>query len=174
MRTVPGVLVDRVNIGGNETGQQSNFTSKGTRRRTPLDPRRHRHHRHVGRRRVATYYNFDNFEEVQVSTAGQDIKQPTGGLGVNFVSSAAPTHFRGSVRGYFDERRARIANVPDELRIAASGHAGDADHNEQISDCGFDVGGPIVARPGVVLRVLFDAGRPPRAPRGRARRQNLA
>src|SRR5205814_2923954 len=31
MRSVPGVLVDRVNIGGNETGQQSNFASKGTR-----------------------------------------------------------------------------------------------------------------------------------------------
>src|SRR6266511_803427 len=31
MRGVPGVLVDRVNIGGNETGQQSNFQSKGTR-----------------------------------------------------------------------------------------------------------------------------------------------
>jgi hypothetical protein len=31
IRTVPGVLVDRVNVGGNETGQQSNFASKGTR-----------------------------------------------------------------------------------------------------------------------------------------------
>jgi hypothetical protein len=31
MRSVPGVLVDRVNVGGNETGQQSNFASKGTR-----------------------------------------------------------------------------------------------------------------------------------------------
>ena len=31
MRSVPGVLVDRVNIGGNETGQQSNFQAKGTR-----------------------------------------------------------------------------------------------------------------------------------------------
>jgi hypothetical protein len=31
LRTVPGVMVDRVNIAGNETGQQSNFQSKGTR-----------------------------------------------------------------------------------------------------------------------------------------------
>jgi hypothetical protein len=31
MRAVPGVIVDRVNIAGNETGQQSNFVSKGTR-----------------------------------------------------------------------------------------------------------------------------------------------
>jgi Carboxypeptidase regulatory-like domain/Bacterial regulatory protein, Fis family len=31
MRAVPGVIVDRVNIAGNETGQQSSFVSKGTR-----------------------------------------------------------------------------------------------------------------------------------------------
>ena len=31
MRTVPGALVDRVNIAGNETGQQSNFQVKATR-----------------------------------------------------------------------------------------------------------------------------------------------
>jgi hypothetical protein len=38
MRTVAGVLVDCVNIGGNETGQQSSFASKGTRRRTLSGP----------------------------------------------------------------------------------------------------------------------------------------
>ena len=75
MRTVPGVLVDRVNIGGNETGQQSNFASKGTRPQdavwtidgivitdmtaTGASP---------------TYFNYDNFDEIQVATAGQDIK----------------------------------------------------------------------------------------------------
>jgi hypothetical protein len=34
MRTVPGVLVDRVNVGGNETGQQSNFATRAPGRRT--------------------------------------------------------------------------------------------------------------------------------------------
>jgi hypothetical protein len=32
LRTVPGVQMDRVNIAGNETGQQSNFASKGSSR----------------------------------------------------------------------------------------------------------------------------------------------
>ena len=31
LRSINGVLVDRVNVGGNETGQQSSFVSKGTR-----------------------------------------------------------------------------------------------------------------------------------------------
>ncbi len=29
LQTVPGVVVDRVNVGGSESGQQSNYTAKG-------------------------------------------------------------------------------------------------------------------------------------------------
>ena len=29
LRTVPGIIVDRINIAGNETGQQSNYSGKG-------------------------------------------------------------------------------------------------------------------------------------------------
>ncbi|PYR25395.1 MAG: hypothetical protein DMF92_20635, partial [Acidobacteria bacterium] len=66
LRSVAGVLIDRVNIAGNETGQQPNFASKGTRPQdavwtidgvvvtdmtlTGASP---------------TYFNHDNFEEVQ-------------------------------------------------------------------------------------------------------------
>jgi hypothetical protein len=144
MRTVPGVLVDRVNIGGNETGQQSNFASKGTRPQdavwtidgivvtdmtaTGASP---------------TYFNYDNFEEIQVATAGQDIKQPTGGLGMNLVVKRGTNQFHGLVRGYFDNDTLSASNVPAEL--AAQGVTPEtADHNKQISDYGFDFGGPIL------------------------------
>ena len=49
-----------------------------------------------------TYFNYDNFEEIQVSTAGNDIKARTGGIGLNFVVKRGTNQFRGSVRGYFD------------------------------------------------------------------------
>jgi len=144
MRTVPGVLVDRVNVGGNETGQQSNFASKGTRPQdavwtidgivvtdmtaTGASP---------------TYFNYDNFEEIQVATAGQDIKQPTGGLGLNLVVKCGTNQFHGMARGYFDNDTLSASNVPAEL--AAQGVTPDtADHNKQISDSGFDFGGPIL------------------------------
>ena len=72
MRSVPGVLVDRVNIGGNETGQQSNFASKGTRPQDAswtLDGVEITDMAATGA--SPTYFNYDNFEEIQVSTAGQ-------------------------------------------------------------------------------------------------------
>jgi carboxypeptidase family protein/TonB-dependent receptor-like protein len=143
MRSVPGVLVDRVNIGGNETGQQSNFQSKGTRPQDAvwtLDGIVVTDMAATGA--SPTYFNYDNFEEIQVSTAGQDIKQPTGGMGLNFVVKRGTNQFKGSVRGYFDNESMESDNVPDELRAAGVTHA-TSDHNKKISDYGFDLGGPV-------------------------------
>jgi hypothetical protein len=144
LRTVPGVQMDRVNIAGNETGQQSNFASKGSTRwdtvwtldgviitdmsATGASP---------------TYFDFDAFDEIQISTAGQDIRQPTGGAGLNFVVKRGTNAYRGTARGYFTNDSLEAENVPDEL--AAAGVTPEtADHNKQISDYGFDLGGPIV------------------------------
>ena len=144
MRSVPGVLVDRVNIGGNETGQQSNFASKGTR---PQDASWTMDGIEITDMAATgaspTYFNFDNFEEIQVSTAGNDIKSRTGGMGLNLVVKRGTNSFNGRVRGYFDNDAMEGSNVPDELK--ATGVTPDtADHNKQISDYGFDVGGPIL------------------------------
>ncbi|HEV3141466.1 MAG TPA: carboxypeptidase regulatory-like domain-containing protein, partial [Vicinamibacterales bacterium] len=142
MRSVPGVLVDRVNIGGNETGQQSNFQSKGTRPQDAvwtMDGINITDMTATGA--SPSYYNYDNFEEIQVSTAGQDIKQPTGGMGLNLVVKRGTNMFHGGFRGYFDNESMESDNVPDELKPATT-HA-TSDHNKQISDYGYDIGGPI-------------------------------
>src|SRR6185436_2817416 len=134
MRSVPGVLIDRVNIGGNETGQQSNFQSKGTRPQDAvwtMDGINITDMTATGA--SPTYYNYDNFEEIQVSTAGQDIKQPTGGMGLNMVVKRGGNQFHGGVRGYFDNDKMESSNVPDEL-LAAGVTPETSDHNKQISD----------------------------------------
>lgn len=144
MRSVPGVLVDRVNIGGNETGQQSNFASKGTRPQDAswtLDGVEVTDMAATGA--SPTYFNYDNFEEIQVSTAGNDIKARTGGMGLNFVVKRGTNQYHGGVRGYFDNDKMEASNVPDELKPAGVTHA-TSDHNKQISDYGAELGGPIV------------------------------
>jgi hypothetical protein len=144
MRSVPGVLVDRVNIGGNETGQQSNFASKGTR---PQDASWTMDGIEITDMAATgaspTYFNFDNFEEIQVSTAGNDIKSRTGGMGLNLVVKRGTNSFSGMFRGYFDNEGMESDNVPDELRATGITHE-TSDHNKQISDYGFDLGGPIL------------------------------
>ena len=143
MRSVPGVLVDRVNIGGNETGQQSNFASKGTR---PQDASWTMDGVEITDMAATgaspTYFNYDNFEEIQVSTAGNDIKSRTGGMGLNFVVKRGTNDFNGGVRLYYDDENMEWSNVPDELAAQGVTHE-TSDHNKQISDYGFELGGPI-------------------------------
>ena len=143
MRTVPGVLVDRVNIAGNETGQQSNFMSKGTR---PADAVWTMDGINITDMAATgaspTYYNFDLFDEIQVSTSGQDIRQPTGGMGINMVVKRGTNQFKGLVRGFFTNSGLEASNLPAE-RAALGVTPDTADHNKQISDYGFEIGGPI-------------------------------
>jgi hypothetical protein len=143
LRTVPGVLVDRVNIAGNETGQQSNISSKGTRPQDvvwTMDGIEITDMAATGA--SPSYFNYDDFEEIQVSTAGQDIRQRTGGAGLNFVVKRGTNQFRGQARGYFTNDSLESENVPDEL-AAAGVTPEQADHNDQISEFGIDFGGPI-------------------------------
>jgi hypothetical protein len=144
LRTVPGVVVDRINIAGNETGQQTNYSGKGTLGRestwtmdgvvitdmsaTGASP---------------TYFDYDAFQEIQISTSNHDIRQPTSGIGLNMVVKRGTNAYRGTARGYFTNDALEATNVPEELRSRGITGA-TADHNEQISDYGFDLGGPIV------------------------------
>src|SRR5262249_26760921 len=144
LRSVSGVLVDRVNVGGNETGQQSNFTSKGTRPQDAvwtMDGVAITDMTLTGS--SPTYFNYDNFDAIHVTTAGQPITQPTGRAGLHFVVTRGTNLFHGSARGYYDGEAMEASNVPDEL-LAAGVTPETADHNKQISDYGFDLGGPIV------------------------------
>ena len=144
IRAVPGVLLDRVNVGGNETGQQPGVSSKGTRASDTvwtLDGVVVTDMTSAGASPI--YYNIDSFEEIQVSTAGHDIQQPTGGLGVNLVVRRGTNDFHGLARGYFTSDGLESDNLPDELRAAGVSPA-DADHASQITDYGFDLGGPLL------------------------------
>ena len=144
LRSVSGVLVDRVNVGGNETGQQSNFAAKGTRPQDAvwtMDGVTITDMTLTGS--SPTYFNYDNFDAIHVTTAGQPITQPAGGVGLNFVVKRGTNLFHGGARGYFDGQSMEASNVPAEL-VAAGVTPETADHNKQISDYGFDLGGPIV------------------------------
>ncbi|MBA2258710.1 MAG: TonB-dependent receptor [Acidobacteria bacterium] len=144
LRTVPGVVMDRVNIAGNETGQQSGFAAKGTRREDAvwtLDGVVITDMAAVGA--SPTYFDYDAFQEIQISTSGQDLRQPTGGVGLNFVVKRGSNNFRGTARGYFTNDELESTNVPKELLDIGITPA-TANHNKQIADYGFDLGGPIL------------------------------
>jgi hypothetical protein len=144
-RIVPGVLMDRVNVGGNETGQQPLVTAKGSRQQDTswtLDGVEITDMGAAGQ--SPTYFNFDNFDEVHISTAGNDIRARTGGVALDFIVKRGTNRYRGGLRGYFTNEALESANVRDELKtLAVPVTAATADHTKQLSDYGFDLGGPL-------------------------------
>lgn len=144
IRTVPGALTDRVNIGGNETGQQLLVVAKGARQQDTswtLDGVEITDMAAAGQ--SATYFNFDNFDEVHVSTAGNDIRQRTGGLNVDLIVKRGANRFHGEARGYFTDEHFQAANIPAELTaLAKPVTTATADRLTRNSDYGFDFGGP--------------------------------
>ncbi len=143
MRTVPGVLLDQVNIAGNETGQQPNVLGKGSRQQDTTWAVDGVEITDMGAPgQAATYFNFDSFEELQVSTAGHDIRSRTGGVGINLVTKRGTNQFHGGARGYFSNDSLEGSNIPNELKATVTPQT--ADHTDRTSDYGFEFGGPLV------------------------------
>jgi Carboxypeptidase regulatory-like domain/TonB-dependent Receptor Plug Domain len=146
LRQVPGVLVDRVNQAGTQSGQQSGFIGKGSSQQSAMwvldgvvvsDPAA------VGA--SPSYYDFDAFDQVSVTTGGADPRVATGGVGINLVTKRGTNNFHGGVRGFFTHDDLQSSNLPDELvgdpRLQGSDKA---DHADQITDYGADLGGPLI------------------------------
>ncbi|HUG55146.1 MAG TPA: TonB-dependent receptor [Vicinamibacteria bacterium] len=146
MRTVPGVLVDRVNVAGSESGQQSNVFAKGADAKDTvwsLDGVIITDMAAIGA--SPTYYTFDTFDEVNFTTGGNDVRLPTGGLGIALVTKRGTNSFHGSAGINFAHDKLQWSNLPDELGGDARLRGNDkADHTDQINDYAFDLGGPIV------------------------------
>ena len=114
MREVPGVLLDQVNVGGNLTGSQPLVFAKGTRQQDTtwsLDGVEITDMGAPGQ--SPTYFNFDNFEEIQVSTGGNDITARTGGAALNFVVKRGSNQFHFGARGYLGKNGWESSNVPE-------------------------------------------------------------
>ena len=116
LNTVPGVIVDRVNIAGSETGQQSTFVGKGAQ---PFDTMWSFDGVPItdtsSYGASSQYFDFDAFEEINVTTGGGDLKVQSGGLGLNFVTKRGTNSFHGGARLYLSSHDLQSTNTPSEL-----------------------------------------------------------
>ncbi|MEO5762255.1 MAG: TonB-dependent receptor, partial [Vicinamibacteria bacterium] len=137
-----GIVMDRENIGGNMSGQQSNFIARGaatTQQKWNLDGIDITDMSATGASPV--YYDFDAFDEMQITTGGADVTMQTAGVGVNLITKSGSDKFKGSARYYITDKKFQATNVTDSLRAlgATSGNP-----IQNIKDYGFEMGGPIV------------------------------
>lgn len=141
LERTPGITMDRANVGGSQSGQQSGYISRGattTNNKWLLDGVDITDQAATGA--SAVYYDFDMLEEMQISTGGNDVTQQTGGVGINLVTKSGTDQVRGSGRYYVTDQKLGSTNLTDELR-AQGARTGAPIQN--IKDYGVEGGGPI-------------------------------
>jgi len=148
MQTVPGVQVDRMNVGGNMSGQQSIFMAKGaqtTQGSWNLDG--------VTVSDMAsgasspTYWDFDSFQELQAVTGGSDPSIATAGVTLNMVTKRGTNDVHGAARVFITDPKwqARPTLTQEERAQSVLGNGNFVGSQiTGIQDYGIEVGGPIL------------------------------
>jgi hypothetical protein len=144
LQTVPGVIVDRVNVGGAESGQQSNYQAKGAAsgdNTWNMDGVAITDMAALGS--SPAYYDFDMFQEMNVTTGGADLSNATPGVALNFVLKGGSNTPHGSTRIYYEDEGMQSTNLPDDLAAALGGATGKGNRINLYKDYGFELGGPV-------------------------------
>jgi hypothetical protein len=141
LQQTAGIAMDRENIGGNMSGQQSNYISRGANpfnNKWSLDGVDITDMSATGA--SPSYYDFDAFQEMTINTGGVDVTQQTGGVGINLVTKSGTDRFKGTARYMLTDESTGSNNISDSLRRqgASSGNP-----VQNIKDYGVEAGGPI-------------------------------
>lgn len=146
LQQTPGVLVDRMDVGGNQGGQQDNYVGKGT------DPTQNAWNVDgvtitdmAATGSSPTYYDFSQFQEMQATTGGTDASVAVPGVTLNLVTKRGTNEVHGDAH-LFDTPGGLVANnTPNAYKQQAAqfglGHASTT--VSQIDDYGVDAGGPL-------------------------------
>ncbi len=142
LEKTPGIIMDRANVGGNQSGQQAGYISRGAstgNNKWSIDGVDITDMAATGASPI--YYDFDMLEEMQVTTGGADVTQQTGGVGINLVTKSGTDRFKGNARALVTDEKFEDDNITPELKAAGAGSGAPI---QNIKDYGFDVGGPLV------------------------------
>ncbi|MGQ9471569.1 MAG: carboxypeptidase regulatory-like domain-containing protein [Candidatus Aminicenantales bacterium] len=135
----PGIQVDRENIGGSESGQQSSWQVRGTTSNewnmdgvnvTDLS---------AGA--SPGYWDVDMFEEISITTGLVDIESRYAGTSINLVTRRGGNRMSLAGRFYLTDEKFQSKLTPQ--KIAELGVPG---YNRiiEIKDYGFNIGGPLL------------------------------
>ena len=141
---VPGLVTNRPDVGGSAGGLQASFSARGTPngQNTQFlnginvgDPAA------IGFTQF--YYDYEAFDEIQVSTGAHDLSVPSSGVFLNMVTKTGGNRFSGKGSLFWQGNQTQGTNVDTDL--ARFGFRQDAGAVDYISDANFQAGGPIVA-----------------------------
>jgi hypothetical protein len=141
MALVPGMLVDREDIGGNEGGQQSSYYghgSSGNDNTWNIDGANITDNSALGA--APNYVNISSYEELQVNYGNNDVKSQTGGVQLNLVTKRGGNAYSGTFYLDVEDENWQLKNVPSGL--ASQGYKSPGIYRLYLYGANF--GGPIV------------------------------
>jgi hypothetical protein len=142
MGLAPGVQLDRVNVGGSESGQQDIVVARGAsdaQKTFNVDGVNITDVGSIGS--TPTYYDFDSFEEIQVTTGGSDPRIQTPGAQLNMVTKRGTNDFKGNARYFLAPHQWEASAKPtgEAAKFLENGNS----INRNTNQAG-DAGGPIL------------------------------
>jgi len=146
LQMTPAIQVDRENVGGNESGQQSAYVALGGNGNNDTwtmdginitDP--------AAMGASPGYYDYDTFEEVNVTIGGADVEQQSGGVSINLVTRRGENRVSFAGRFYYTENYFQAephGATYEEIEKIFPGYG----YNKirDIKDYGFNIGGPLL------------------------------
>jgi hypothetical protein len=143
MQLSPGMLIDRENVGGSDSGQQSSYFGHGSSAGDAtwnIDGANITDNSALGA--APGYLNMAGFEEVMINYGNNDVKSQTGGVQLNFITKRGGNAFSGMF--YVDASKAmwQSKNIPAALHAARPTYTGAGINKLYLYGANF--GGPIL------------------------------
>jgi len=153
LQLAPSIMLDRENVGGNESGQQSTYIAKGdasgggriSGNQNPngiwaidgvdiTDP--------AALGGSALYYDFDMLEELQITTGGAaDVTVQTGAVNLNLITRRGGNKMSLAGRFYLTDNFFQADNLTQALKDKGVAMVNKIQY---VKDYGFNVGGPVL------------------------------
>ncbi len=140
---VPSLLITRPDVGGTSGGLQGVFNARGTNSTQNSsflnginvgDPQA------VGA--AGFYYDFDAFDDIQVSTGAHDITVPTSGVFLNMVTKSGSDSWKGRLTTAWLGDQTQTQNIDDNL--LKYGFRPQTNAVDFVSDVNISAGGPLL------------------------------
>jgi hypothetical protein len=144
LQTVPGAMSDRINVGGNEAGQQAVFVGNGDdgeQSTWVMDGVDFTDNAAEGA--TSSYLDFNAFEQISFVTGAADIEQQSPGLRLNFVQKQGSNQTSGTARLIYTDNGLQEDAFRTGVENPTTGESTDVngDSVTQIFEKNFDVGG---------------------------------
>jgi hypothetical protein len=138
----PGVQLSGYNVGGSASGQQLTPSVRGSSSNVQWNLEGGSI-TDLSSNSSSIYFNFDSFDQIQVTTGGGDVSVQSSGLAINLVTKSGSNVFKGTVNGTFENDKMQSQNVTKALFDAGANGFLSGNPLKRISTYSVEAGGPI-------------------------------